>query len=51
MLLPDTDAGTATRIAERIRRHVEELGFDYEGPSITITLSLRVAGSTTPIVT
>ncbi|MDX9898105.1 MAG: diguanylate cyclase DgcA [Spirochaetia bacterium] len=43
MLLPDTDASTATRIAERIRRHVEELGFDYEGQSITITLSLGVA--------
>nr|HPG86606.1 GGDEF domain-containing protein [Spirochaetales bacterium] len=43
MLLPDTDAATAKLIAERIRRSVEGMGFDYEGQKIAVTLSLGIA--------
>ncbi len=43
MLLPDTDAATARLIADRIRRSVEGMGFDYEGQRIVVTLSLGIA--------
>ncbi|HQO65374.1 MAG TPA: diguanylate cyclase, partial [Spirochaetales bacterium] len=37
------DAATAKLIAERIRRSVEGMGFDYEGQKIAVTLSLGIA--------
>ena len=39
----DTDAATARLIADRIRRSVEGMGFDYEGQRIVVTLSLGIA--------
>jgi diguanylate cyclase (GGDEF)-like protein len=43
VLLPDTDLMTAGRVAERIRRAVGSACMDYEGKSLSVTLSLGAA--------
>lgn len=43
ILLPGTEPATTIEIAERVRRLVEEHGFDYDGRRLAITLSIGVA--------
>jgi len=43
MLLPDTDEVAANLIAERIRQGVEAMNIDYDGQTMSVTLSLGVA--------
>jgi diguanylate cyclase (GGDEF)-like protein len=43
LALPLTDAGTATQIAERIRRHVEQLPFRHDNSEFRMTCSIGIA--------
>lgn len=43
VLLPDTDLGAASLIAERIRQSLASTVFEYDGQSLVLTISLGVA--------
>lgn len=43
LLLPETDAGDAAVIAERIRKAVENSTFDFKGKPLTSTVSIGIA--------
>ena len=44
MLLKDTDGDTGQKIAEKIRQHVEQHEYAYDGHSLNLTVSI---GATT----
>jgi diguanylate cyclase (GGDEF)-like protein len=48
VVLPDSSADSARRMAERIRGEVEALDFAPHGPSLRLTVSLGVGTSTGP---
>ena len=48
VVLPDSNADAARRLAERIRREVEALEFAPHGPSLQVTVSLGVGTSAGP---
>jgi diguanylate cyclase (GGDEF)-like protein len=43
LLIESADGATALRLADRLRRGVEEMGWTHEGKAITLTLSCGVA--------
>jgi len=40
VLLKDTDGDTAQKIAEKIRQHVEQQSYDYNGQALRLTVSI-----------
>ena len=43
MVLRETNAENAARVAERLRARIEQTGFDYEGRTLRATMSIGVA--------
>lgn len=44
LLLPETDSTGAQALAEHLRRKVEATSLDYENTTITVTISIGIAG-------
>lgn len=43
IVLSNSDTDQAFEMAERIRKHIEQFDFNYEGTKIPVTISLGVA--------
>lgn len=48
VILPDTSADDAMRVAERVRREIADIHIDYQGVSLSVTASIGVAGHSLP---